>query len=93
MPQIRIGRVSVTATNGNQKAESVTEIRRGTEVEVTERGGDDREQGERCDPSGGPITTRQGPNLTPEMPHWRCKQTQSLDLYPESHFQSHPWIR
>ena len=52
MPQIRIERVSVTATNGNQEAENMTEIGRGIGVEVAERDhDDDREQGERCDRS------------------------------------------
>lgn len=91
VPQIRIGRVSVTATNGNQEAKSVTETGRGIGVGVMERDhDDDREQGERWDPPGRPITTRQGPNLHRIWPHWRCKQTQGLELRPESHFQSHP---
>ncbi len=91
VPRIQIGQVSVTATNGNQEAESVTETGRRIGVEVTERDhDDDGEQGERCDQPGRPTTTRHGPNLHPKMPHWRCKQTQGLKLRPESHFQSHP---
>ena len=41
VPPIQIGRASVTATNGNQEAGSVTEIGRGIGVEVTERDHDD----------------------------------------------------
>ena len=57
--------MSVTATDGNQEAESVTKIGRGIGVEVTERDrDDDRDQGKRCDPSGRPTTTRQARTYT-----------------------------
>ena len=32
-----------------------------------------------------PITTRRRPELTPEMPHERCKETHVIKLQPESH--------
>ena len=90
MPPIQIGTAAVTAINGNQEAANVTEIRYGMDVEVTERDRNETGNGTRCDQPCRPITTRQGAELTPEMPHERCKQPQSLNLHPQSHFTLHP---
>ena len=46
-----------------------------------------------CDQPWRPITTRQRPELTPEMPDERCKQPQSLNLHPQSHLNLHPRTR
>ena len=84
-------RVAVTAINGYQRAANVTAIRYRMEVEVTGAGPGRRQAtGRGCDQSCRPITTRQRPELTPEMPDERCKQPQSLNLHPQSHLNLHP---
>ena len=78
--------------SGNQKKVArVTESGRGMGVEVTERDHDDnRERDEGCDQ---PLPTDHNgteAEITPEMPHERCKQPQSLNLHPQSHFHLQP---
>ena len=77
MPPIQIGTAAITATNGNQKA--ATWRRSGTGWESRSRSG----TGTRCDQPCRPIATRQRPELTPDMPDERCKQSQSLNLHPQ----------
>ena len=89
--RIQVGRAAATEINGNQKAANVTEIRCGMGVEVTER--DHDEDRERDDGVIYPVArSRQdrGPNLHQRCRDGRCKQTQGLNLHPESHFNLHP---
>ena len=46
--------------------------------------------GRGCDRPCRPITARRGLELTPEMPHGRCKPSQGFNLHPQSHFHLQP---